>query len=97
MPQIDSDGDVSAEFREFWNRSKQEAMESLCVDEDLDIEKVTNVIERHHFTNLPPMRDDIVATLNTKPKILERKKIVERVTQKILDLVRTFDDDMGNI
>jgi type I restriction enzyme, R subunit len=33
-----------------------------------------------------------VDALEAKPKILERKIIIERVTRKLLDLIATFDD-----
>jgi hypothetical protein len=33
-----------------------------------------------------------VAALEVKPKILERKTIIERVTRKLMDLIGTFDD-----
>ncbi len=35
--------------------------------------------------------------LEQKPKILERKKITERIIDKLLALVATFDDGLGGI
>jgi type I restriction enzyme, R subunit len=35
--------------------------------------------------------------LEVKPKILERKAIVERVTEKILKFVETFINGMGEV
>ena len=41
------------------------------------------------------MRESIVGTLKQKPKLLERKTVIERVTDKILKFVKTFEDDIG--
>ncbi len=42
------------------------------------------------ITEKPPLRDDIINTMNTKPGLKERKTKAERVTNRILDFVETF-------
>jgi hypothetical protein len=39
-----------------------------------------------------PLRDDIIHTLNTKPKILERTSIIKRITDKMLQFIEIFED-----
>ena len=54
------------------------------------------VITNLNFTGQTPLRETIVGTMKTKPKILDRKTVIERVTDKIIKLVRTFEDGMGS-
>jgi len=70
-------------------------MNSLCKEEGLHDEKLEQMIGNYLYTERVPLRDDIVDILQTKPKIRERKSIVERVTNKIMSFVETFMDDMG--
>ena len=95
MPHIEDTDDIPAAFDEFWNIERQAAFNTLCVEEDLITEKLMEVIETYLFTGRRPLRDSIVASLKTKPRILQRKTIVERVTEKIMAFVETFDEGIG--
>ncbi len=86
---------IEERFDIFWEAEKQKAMSALCKDEGLHDDKLEQVIDHYLYTERVPLRDDIVGILKTKPKIRERKTIVERVTNKILTFVETFMDDMG--
>lgn len=97
MPNIKSSGDVEREFEEFWTKARQEKFDAMCVDEGLDSDAVSKIIADYHFSQQTPLRGSVVSALNAKPKILERKSIVDRVTQKIMDLIKTFDDDIGDV
>ena len=44
-----------------------------------------------------PLRDDIVAALKVQPKILERRKVVNRVLEHLIGFIRTFEDDLGEV
>jgi type I restriction enzyme R subunit len=39
-----------------------------------------------------PLKEDVVKTLKVKPKLLERRKVIPRVTDKILGYVSKFMD-----
>jgi len=97
MPELKPNDDVFTAFSQFWNSSKIEALKKLCEEEGLIEENVEKIISDYNFTQLRPLRDNIVATLKTKPKILERKKIVERVMEKLIGFIQTFDDDIGEL
>ena len=97
MPKIKKSEDVAEEFNKFWNDERRKAVEKLCREEGLSEEKLYAVIDDYLFTGRKPLRDDVIETLKTKPKILERKSIIERVTEKILSFVSVYDDDMGDI
>jgi type I restriction enzyme R subunit len=90
LPVIKNGEDVESEFEEFWSVKQKEAFEKLCEDEKIPPEKVSEIIEKYIFNQRTPLPDTIIGMLETKPKILERKPIVERITGKILDFVETF-------
>jgi hypothetical protein len=43
-----------------------------------------------------PLRETVLGACNEKPKLLERKKIYQRVVNRLLDIIETFDDDLGD-
>lgn len=97
MPQIDSGDDVKEHFAKFWNTEKRSAVKQLCEDESMVEEAVCEMIDAYHFTGKEPLRETVFGALQSKPKLMERKAIFERVVGKLLKLIKTFDDDMGDI
>ena len=95
LPVIKNAEDIESEFEEFWSVKQKEAFEKLCKDEKIPPEKVSEIIEQYIFNQRLPLPDTIVKLLETKPKLLERKPIVERITNKILDFVETFINGMA--
>ena len=95
LPHIQDTDEISEAFERFWDAERQAAFNALCEDEELISGQLMEVIESYLFTGRRPLRDTIVASLKTKPKILERKSIVERITEKIMSFVETFDEGMG--
>lgn len=97
MPTLSKDADIVAAFRDFWTEEKKQAFEQLCADEHLRPDDIGRLIEQYHFTGHPPLRDDVVAAMQSRPKILERKTVIERIIDKVLSFVATFDDAIGDI
>ena len=95
MPKISSGSHVKDSFDTFWQQEQVAALGQLCEDEGLYEDEVQKVITDLNFTGRAPLRESVVATLRTKPKILERKTVVERVTSKIVKFVKTFEDGIG--
>ncbi len=92
LPNIASAGEVEAGFETFWSEERERRLIEFCEAEGLKREAVEQMVADYHFTQRPPLRDKVVASLEAKPKILERKSIIERITRKLLDLIETFDD-----
>lgn len=88
--------DIDDEFERFWEEQTCQAFNTLCNDEKLDKSKVKIVIETYLYDQRKPLNDDISNTLIHKPKLLERKKIVPRVLDKIISFVEKFYEDMGD-
>jgi type I restriction enzyme, R subunit len=95
LPVIGNADDIPNEFEEFWSVKQKEAFEKLCRDEKIPPEKVSEIIEQYIFNQKTPLPDTIVQLLETKPRLLERKPIIERITGKILDFVETFINGMA--
>ncbi len=92
MLHISDSDDIENEFEKFWEDEKEMAYDKLCSEENLDCEKVKQVIDTYVYEERKPLKDDVAKTLKVKPKLLERKKIVPRVLEKIVKFVDTFYD-----
>jgi type I restriction enzyme R subunit len=97
MPGLGSGQDVQAAFSNFWNAERLAAIEQVCAAEQIDPAAFRAMIEQYHFSGKRPLQGEIVEALSVKPKILERKSVVERIVGKLLGLVSTFDDGMGAV
>lgn len=97
MPTMKKGDNVEAVFKAFWSEQQTRAMTELCETEGLDLGKVQGVIDGFRFSGQQPLREDIISALNEKPKLLQRRKIVDRVRKKILNLIHTFDDKTGDM
>ena len=84
-------------FAAYWTAEKERAIKKLCKEEGIIIKKLYPIIEQYLFNGKAPLRKEVLKTLETKPKILERKPKGDRITERIMDFVRTFDDGMGEI
>ena len=50
------------------------------------------VVDTYIYEQRVPLKDDVAKTLNFQPKLLERRKIVPRVLDKIVKFVDKFYD-----
>ncbi len=90
LPEVSDEDAITEEFNGFWNRKQKEAFDTLCREENIPPEKVNAIIGDYLFTERKPLPDTIINLLEVKPKILERKSIVARITDKILNYVDVF-------
>lgn len=81
---------VDDAFEKFWDEEKIKAFDELCEEENLNKEEVKKVVDIYLYDERPPLSDDIANTLNIKPKLLERRKVVPRVLEKIMTFVDKF-------
>lgn len=87
---IPANADVEEEFEYFWEREKRQALEKIATEEKLDTDKLQILVNRYEISEEMPLRDDLADTLETKPTILQRKKIVGRLTDRFKGFVDTF-------
>ncbi|MDT7849399.1 type I restriction endonuclease subunit R [Methylophilus sp. VKM B-3414] len=97
LPKLKPNEDVIGAFESYWNNHKQAAFQKLCEDENIVPEKFARVLQTYEFQNRLPRDGEIVEALSFKPKILERKTILERVADKIQNFITTFVEGMGGV
>ncbi|MBN2815453.1 MAG: type I restriction endonuclease subunit R [Campylobacterales bacterium] len=90
LANIKNSDDIEHEFEKFWDEEKEKAFNELCEEENLQSDKVKQVIDTYLYDERVPLANDIAGTLKVKPKLLERKKIVPRVLDKIVGFVDKF-------
>ncbi len=95
LSKINPNEDVAIAFENYWLVKKAAAFNELCTNENLQTEKLEEILKTYNFANRLPRDQEISDSLNFKPKILDRKTIIERVSQKIKDFIDTFIEGMG--
>ena len=97
LPKLKPNEDVISAFETYWSNHKQAAFKKLCEDESIVPDKFVKVLQTYEFQNRLPRDGEIVEALSFKPKILDRKSILERVSDKIQDFINTFVEGMGGV
>lgn len=91
LPVIEESEDVPQEFEKFWNEEQQKAFNQLVKDENLSTDRTQSLIEQYLYAEREPLRDEILELLEgEQPKVLERKKVGDRILKKIINFVDTF-------
>lgn len=90
LPELEDSEEVEVKFEEFWSDEKTRAFEQICKEEGLMTEQLQRLVDDYLYSGRKPRGDDIVHTLATPPKILERRSIVQRVTDKLNRFIETF-------
>lgn len=92
IPNIQDSHDVPAQFDKFWNEEHQQAFDSLCIAEKINPEWLEHLIAQYLYTQRKPLNDDIINLLDTKPKLLERPRVLESLWGKITKFIQIFHD-----
>lgn len=95
LPALKPNDNVINEFESYWSGHKRKAFDKLCADENMVPEQLEGLMQTYIFANRLPRDQEIANALGFKPKILERKTILERVGSKIQDFISTFIEGMG--
>ena len=95
LPKLQPNENVISAFEGYWYKHKQDAFDQLCADEKIQPEQLTKLLQTYEFASRLPRPHEIADSFAFKPKILERKSILERVSKKIKEFINTFVDGMG--
>ena len=52
----------------------------------MDVDKFKELIENFNYDKKIPLSNNVINTLNFKPKLVERKKITEKLIQAIYEI-----------
>jgi type I restriction enzyme R subunit len=83
---------IDDEFDKFLEEQKIGELEQLCEEESLDKKEVKGVVETYLYDQRKPLNDDISNTLTNSYPLLERRKVVARVLEKIMGHIEKFYD-----
>ena len=95
LPLITDSELVSNEFESFWTVEKKKAILRLAKEENLDFQKLVDLVGNYLFTEKEPLRDEIIAVMKERPSLRERASSSDRILGKVKDFVETFIDGMG--
>ncbi len=95
LPEIGKDEDVETIFKEYWQVETVKALDNLCIDENLDKERIESIISNYLFTERKPNEEEVIKALVKQPSILHRDTIGVRITDKIVNFVKTFIDGIN--
>ena len=71
---------------------------NMCEEEQLDKEKIQNIIDEKLFSNqITAVEDKVRISLLKKEGILERKITIPRVIKKIEQFISTFIDGISSV
>jgi type I restriction enzyme, R subunit len=82
--------EIDEEYDNFVDKERAVAFKVLCEEEKLHSEELDKVVNDFLYDGRKPLNDDIAKVLQVKPKLLERKHIIPRVLDKIIDFVDKF-------
>lgn len=94
---IKNSDDIEDEFDKYWDSEKQKAFELIVKEENLKSNELKKVIDTYLYEQRVPLANDIAKTLVDSPKYLERKKIVARVLDKIIEFVERFYEQQSTL
>jgi type I restriction enzyme R subunit len=97
MPEISPEQDLQEIFVGFWSNERRLAVHRLCEDEGLNKEAIYRMIDEYNFTGKEPLREQVFAAMDYKPKLMERKRIYSRVLDALKDIIRTYDEYTGDL
>jgi type I restriction enzyme R subunit len=87
---IPNSEDIEDEFDEYLEQQKSEEFERLCEDENLNVDEVKEVIETYLYDQRKPFNDDISKSLKTTYPLLQRRKVISRVLEKVMQHIEKF-------
>lgn len=96
LPAIDDPNEIKACFEKYWDDQQQKAFQLLVTEESLSAEKTERLIESYLFAEREPLREEILDLIDgEKPGLLQRKKLGDRILQKIKVFIETFIHGMN--
>ncbi|BAZ43403.1 type I site-specific deoxyribonuclease [Chondrocystis sp. NIES-4102] len=97
IPNIKPEAKIESVFKDFCDRERKAAIQQLCQSEKLYQESVERMIAYYKFSGKEPLRETVLNASEQKPKLLDRKKIFQRVVLGLLKIIHKFDDALEEL
>ncbi|WP_127139077.1 type I restriction endonuclease subunit R [Flagellimonas oceanensis] len=95
LPMITDSELVPNAFESFWTVEKKKAILKISEEENLDYQKLVDLVSNYLFTEKEPLRDETIAVMKKRPSLRDRATSATRILSKIKGFVETFIDGMG--
>lgn len=89
LPDINDD-EIEQGFEAFMDAEKQMAFTRFASEENLNPQKLQELIEDYLFSQRTPTRQEVIETLEVQPSVLQRKTIGEKLLIRFRNFVDTF-------
>jgi type I restriction enzyme, R subunit len=91
LPNIQDSESVWEKFEEFLSDEKIREFMEFCEKEGIDATKFRRIIDDYLYTWKNPLNDDVVATMNIAPRLLQRAGVIKMIIDKMKYFVEKFD------
>ena len=91
LPKLQN-GNLRDAFNRYWSDETEKEFREIITSENLIETGLNDLIDDYMFSKRTPMIDEVVAVMRTRPKLMERMPIAERIIKKIKRFVNTFFD-----
>lgn len=78
---------------EFWTDARNQALTQFVEEHNLKLIETKDVIEAYLFTDKWPLPDTVIATLNEKPPLKERRNVSPMLTKQIVTFANGMRGD----
>ena len=96
LPVIQNTDDIPEEFEKYWDKEQQNAFDEIVREENLSAERTQSLIEDYLYAEREPLRDEVLQLIEgPEPKLLERKKLGDRILKRIIEFVERFINGMA--
>ena len=96
LSDIKESDDIEKEFDNFMNKEKIIAFNKLCQEENLDTNKMQNILDEYVFSGkLINMNDKVDKSLTVREPLFKRQVTIERVIDKVQSLISKFFEDIA--
>ena len=91
---IKDTSNISGEFEKYMNNEKLKEFEEFCRQENIEPNKLEKIIWDYIYTWKVPLNNEIASIIKeeSKPKLIERKTVLERIKNKMTELLKKFDE-----
>ncbi|WP_420555226.1 type I restriction endonuclease subunit R [Neptuniibacter marinus] len=90
MDGLETEEQVLEAFDDYWEDQKEAQLQSVCEEEHLVSDSFKALVERMIASNQEPLREEIVDLMEVKPTLMQRKKVIPRITEKMKEFVNVF-------
>ena len=90
LPNVSDSEDIPEAFDSYWEEERKRELFKMSEEENINPEKLQEVIGNYLFTEKKPLRDEVIGLLNNRPSLRERGSVAERITERMVAFVNTF-------